>query len=74
MLSALAAAVDRRITNAIVARAQRRWLALGVVPVAWLRPLVKPAATQIRREISRTAGTTVAIVGVLVALLVLLGG
>ena len=74
MLSALAAFVDRRITNAILPRARRRSRLLGILPSAWLRPLVRPAATQIRHEMSRTAGTTVAIVGVLVAILLLVGG
>ena len=74
MLSALATFVDRRITNAILARAKRRSRLLGILPAAWLRPLVRPAATQIRHEISRTAAATVAIVGVLIAILLLVGG
>ncbi|HEY3727430.1 MAG TPA: hypothetical protein VGL51_09670 [Solirubrobacteraceae bacterium] len=74
MLSALSASVDRLIADAILARAQRRWLPLRLVPAAWIRPLVKPTATLIRREISRAAATTAAIVGVLVAFLLLISG
>jgi hypothetical protein len=74
MLNALGASVDRRIANAILARVQRRWLPLRLVPAAWIRPLVKPAATLIRRQITRTAATALATVGVLVALVLLVGG
>jgi hypothetical protein len=73
MLRALGASVDRRIANAIVTRARRRWLPLRLIPAAWIRPLAKPAATLIRRELSRTAVTTIAIAGALIAVL-LLGG
>jgi hypothetical protein len=74
MLGALTAAVDRRIARVIVSRARRRWLALRLVPAAWIQPVVKPAATGIRRELSRTAVTVVAIAGPVFAVLLLLGG
>jgi hypothetical protein len=74
VLRALTSSVDRRLANAMVAGAQRRWLPLRLVPATWIRPLVSPAATQIRREILRTAAPAVAIVGGLVALLLLVAG
>lgn len=74
MLSALGASLDRRIATAIVASARRRWRPLRLLPAAWIQPLVKPAATLIRRELSRTAIRTVAIAGALIALLLVLGG
>ena len=73
VLSALAVYVDRRIANVILARARRRWPVLRFVPVAWIRPLVVPAATLARREFSHAAATTLVVALALVALL-LLGG
>jgi hypothetical protein len=74
MLSALGASVDRRIANAILARARRRWFPLRLVPATWIRPLVQPAATLIRRQVSRTVATTAATVAVLVALVLIVVG
>jgi hypothetical protein len=74
MLRTLGATVDRRIANAIANTARRRWPPLRLVPVAWIRPLVKPAATHLRRELSRTAVTTMAIAGVPATVLLVLGG
>jgi hypothetical protein len=73
MLNALAAPLDRLIANAIVSRARRRWLPLRLVPAAWMRPFVKPAATLIRRELSRSAATAVVTAGVLLTVVVLAG-
>jgi hypothetical protein len=39
-----------------------------------MRPLVKPAATLVRRKLVRTAARTTAIAGLLGAALLLLGG
>jgi hypothetical protein len=61
MLSALGASVDRRIANAILARARRRWLPLRLVPATLIRPLALPAATVIRRQVSRTALALIAV-------------
>jgi hypothetical protein len=74
MLSALGASVDRRIANAIIVRARRRWLPLRLLPATCMRPLVKPAATLVRRKLVRTAARTTAIAGLLGAALLLLGG
>jgi hypothetical protein len=74
MLKALGASVDRRIANAILARAERRWPPLRLVPVAWMRPLLKPAGTLIRREVAWTAAPMIAVVGLLVALVLLGAG
>jgi hypothetical protein len=74
MLKVLGAWVDWRIANAILARAESRWPPLRLVPAAWMRPLLTPAATRIRREVSRTAASTMAVVGLLVALVLLVGG
>jgi hypothetical protein len=73
MLDALGASVDRRIADAILAHARRRWRPLRLVPETWIRPLLRPTATRIRREISRAAVTTVMAAGVLVAVLLLVG-
>jgi hypothetical protein len=73
MLSALGARVDRLIANEIVTRARRRWPPLRLIPAAWIRPLVRPAAGLIRRELSQTALLTMAMAGVLIAVLVLGG-
>jgi hypothetical protein len=73
VLSVLRGSFDRWIANAIVRRAQRRWLPLRLLPATWLRPLVKPSATLIRGELSRIAVRTTAFAGVLVSALLLLG-
>jgi hypothetical protein len=73
MFSALRASVDRRIADAIVNSARRRWPPLRLVPAAWIRPLAKPAATHVRRELWRAALPT-AVVGVLIAGLLVAGG
>ncbi len=69
MLSALSTTLDRWIANVIVARARRRWLPLRLVPAAWIRPLVRPSATLIRREVSRTVATTAAVGAFVIVLL-----
>jgi hypothetical protein len=74
MLNALGAWVDRRIANAILARAERRWPLLRLVPAVWMRPLLKPAGTRVRREVSRAAAHTIAVVGLLMALVLLVSG
>jgi hypothetical protein len=74
MLTGLATSVDRRIANAIIARARRRWPLLRFVPSSAIRPLLAPGATIIRRELSRTVITRIVPAGALVALLVLLAG
>lgn len=73
MLSALSTTLDRWIANVIVAHARRRWLPLRLVPAAWIRPLVRPSATLIRREISRTVATTVAVGAFVIVLLLSVG-
>jgi hypothetical protein len=73
VLSVLGASVDRWIANAIVARARRRWLLARLVPATCIRPLVNPAATVIRRRLSRAAVTTMATAGFLIAVLLLVG-
>jgi hypothetical protein len=74
MLTGLVVSVDRRIANAIIARARRRWPLLQFVPSSVIRPLLAPGATIIRRELSRTVITRIVPAGVLVALLLLLTG
>lgn len=74
MLRALGAFLDRQIANAILARARRRWRPLLLVPAAWMRPVMKPVAVQIRRELARTAAWTMGTVGVIVVLLLLVDG
>jgi hypothetical protein len=71
MLSPLGTSLDRWIANAILTRARRRWVPLRLVPARWIRPLVTPTATLIRRELTRTALTTAALAGAAAALLVL---
>ncbi len=55
MLSAL----DRRIASMILLRARRRWPLLSFVPEPWMRPLLAPLATRLRRSVMR-AGVAVA--------------
>jgi hypothetical protein len=74
MLTGLVTSVDRRIANAIIARARRRWPLLQFVPSTVIRPLVGPGATIVRRELSRTVVTRIVPAGALVALLLLLTG
>ena len=74
MLYALGAWVDTRIANAILARAERRWPILRLVPGAWMRPLLKAAGTRVRREVSRAAAHTIAVAGLLIALVLLVSG
>jgi hypothetical protein len=74
MLSALGATVDRRIAGSMVSRARRRWPLLRFVPAGWIRPLLLPTATVVRREISRSVTRTLLPAAVVVAALLLLGG
>ena len=71
MLTVFTARVDRRIANAIIARARRRWPLLWLVPDSVIRPLVMPSARTIRRELAHTALTRVAPAGALVGLVLL---
>ena len=74
MRTGLARSLDRRIANAIIARARRRWPLLQFVPATVIRPLIGPGATIVRRELSRTVVTRIVPCGVLVGLLLLLTG
>jgi hypothetical protein len=73
MLTGFVTSVDRRIANAIIARARRRWPLLQFVPSTVIRPLLRPGATIVRRELSRTVVTRIVPAGA-VALLLLLTG
>jgi hypothetical protein len=73
MFRAVAVRVDRRIANAILVRARRRWPVLRIVPAALIRPLIAPATTLLRRELSRRTATAVGVLGGLTLLLLLVG-
>jgi hypothetical protein len=68
MPNALITRIDRRLANAIIARGRRRWPLLRLVPASVIRPLVTPAATTIRRDLSRIILIRVIPIGVLIAL------
>jgi hypothetical protein len=55
VLTAIAARVDRRIADLILARARRRWPLLRLMPRTCARPLIVPAATLARRDLLRAA-------------------
>jgi hypothetical protein len=74
MLTGLLTSVDRRIANAIIARARRRWPLLQFVPSTMIRPLLRPGATIVRRELSRTVVTRIVPAGAVALLLLLLTG
>ena len=68
MLSAL----DRRIASVILLRARRRWPLLSFVPEPWMRPLLAPLVTRLRRSLMRVvvagavlAGATVLVLDML---------
>lgn len=67
MLSAL----DRRIANLILLRARRKWPLLSLVPAPWMRPLLAPAATRVRRQVTRAVLAVAVVTGVMVSLLAL---
>jgi hypothetical protein len=73
MLRAVGATLDRRIASSMVARAQRRWPLLALLPASWIRPALIPTATVVRREFARTAVRGL-VACALVAMLVVLGG
>jgi hypothetical protein len=74
MLTGFVTSVDRRIANAIIARARRRWPLLQFVPSTMIRPLLRPGATIVRRELSRTVVTRIVPAGAVALLLLLLTG
>jgi hypothetical protein len=67
----LGAAIDKRLADLIVARARRSWPLLSLVPRSWIRPVVQPTATRLRRALAR-GGLAIAVpIAVVVALLTL---
>jgi hypothetical protein len=53
MRHAFRAAIDRRCEGLIVAWLRRRWPVLRLVPAGWMRPLITPTATRMRRSLSQ---------------------
>jgi hypothetical protein len=64
-------ALDRRIANLILLRARRKWPLLSLVPAPWMRPLLAPAATRVRRQVTRAVLAVAVVTGVMVSLLAL---
>ena len=52
---AVGSAIDQRLANLILAAARRRWPLLKLIPAAWMRPLVAPAAARMRQALARAA-------------------
>jgi hypothetical protein len=69
VLTVLFARLDRRIADLMLARARRRWPLLRLVPQAFIRPVVLPAATLARQDVVRVAVVVGLIVGTLLALI-----
>jgi hypothetical protein len=66
-------ALDRRVTALVITRLRRNWPVLRLVPAACIRPVSAPAATLVRRELSRDAIALAAIAGIVVAAMTLAG-
>lgn len=47
--------LDRMLADRLVTNARRRWPLLAFVPRAWLQPLLRPAASRLRRTLGRGA-------------------
>jgi hypothetical protein len=62
-------ALDQRIAKLILLRARRKWPLLSLVPAPWMRPLLAPAATRVRRSLMRAALALAMVTGVMVSLL-----
>jgi hypothetical protein len=69
MLTRVNAAIETQLADLMVAWARRRWPALRLVPPRWLRPMVIPAASRLRRAISAAALVAAAVAGVIIAVL-----
>jgi hypothetical protein len=65
-------ALDRRIATLILLQARRRWPLLSLVPAPWMRPLLAPAATRVRRSLTRAALALAVVTVVMASLLALL--
>jgi len=57
-------ALDRRIASVILLRARRKWPLLSFVPEPWMRPVVAPLATRLRRSLMRVAFAVAVVSGV----------
>jgi hypothetical protein len=72
MRSGAHAVIDRRLEDLIVAWARRRWPLVRLVPVGWIRPVIKPTVVRLRVSLLRVALASALIVGSILALLILM--
>jgi hypothetical protein len=61
--------LDRRIADLMLARAQRRWPLLRLVPRPYIRAVIQPAAHTCTPGCRRAAARGALLVGVLLALI-----
>ena len=52
MCNRVNAAIETRLSHLLAACARRRWPALRVVPLLWIRPAVRPVAIRLRRVLA----------------------
>src|SRR5262249_25345195 len=64
-------AIDRRLEALVVASARRRMPVLRLVPVGWIRPVIKPTVVRLRVSVLRVALASAVTGGSILALLIL---
>jgi hypothetical protein len=72
MRSRVSAAIDTQLADLLVGWARRRWPALRLMPMRWIRPAARPAAIRLRRLLSAAVLILVATIGLILAMLAIL--
>lgn len=65
------AAIDRRLEGLMIARVRQRWPVVRLVPVGWIRPVIKPTVVRLRVSLVRGAIASALAVGSILTLLIL---
>jgi hypothetical protein len=71
MRSGARAAIDRRLEGLMIARVRQRWPVARLVPVGWIRPVIKPTIVRLRVSLVRGAIASALAVGSILTLLIL---